>query len=219
LHSGQLPALDAARVLRDCGVAVAEIRLASNAAAAVQCADALGYPVALKIESPQIPHKTEAGGIALNSQDAAAVTAAYGQVIDNARRYDPAACIDGVLVQKMVTGGVEMVVGLHRDPVHGMIVMAGIGGIHIEVLKDVAFRAVPVTVAEAGRMLDELKSSQILAGVRGAAPVDRAALTQLISAVSLLGVAAGERLVELDLNPVLARTDGAIAVDWLMICR
>ena len=112
-----------------------------------------------------------------------------------------------------------MVVGLHRDPVHGTVVMAGIGGIHVEVLKDVAFRAVPVSPNEAGRMLDELKSARILDGVRGAPAADRAALAKLISAVSLLGVAAGERLAELDLNPVCARPDGAYALDWLMICK
>ena len=117
-----------------------------------------------------------------------------------------------------MTGGVEMVVGLHRDPVFGTVVMAGLGGIHVEVLKDVVFRKVPVTAAEAGRMLDELKSAAILDGVRGAPAADRAALAELTSAVSRFGAAAGARLAELDLNPVCARPDGALAVDWVMVC-
>ena len=140
-------------------------------------------------------------------------------VIENARRHSPAASILGVLVQSMVMGGVEMVVGLHRDPVYGTVVMAGLGGIHVEVLKDVVFRKVPVTAAEAGRMLEELKSGAILDGVRGCPAADRTALNQLVSAVSQLGVTADARLEGLDLNPVRARPDGAVAVDWLMICR
>ncbi len=217
--AGSVPSLEAAEILRACGVTLARAHLARDADDAVRHATAIGYPVALKIESPDIAHKTEAGGVALNLADAAAVRAAYSRIVANARAHDPHARLAGVLVQEMVSGGVEMVVGLHQDPVHGTVVMAGIGGIHVEVLKDVVFRAVPVTPLEAGRMLDELKSTRILDGVRGAPAVDRAALAQLISAVSLLGAAAGERLAELDLNPVRARYDGAFAVDWLMICR
>ena len=125
--------------------------------------------------------------------------------------------IDGVVVQEMVRGEVELVVGLQNDPVFGMVVMAGLGGIHVEVLRDVAFRKAPVTEAEAGRMLDELKGRALLEGVRGGAPVDRAALARLISAVSAFGAAAGGRLRELDLNPVLAGPGGARAVDWLIV--
>ena len=134
-------------------------------------------------------------------------------------RHAPAARISGVIVQAMARDGLEMVVGLHRDAVHGTIVMAGVGGIHVEVLKDVAFRAVPITPAEAAAMLDELKSSRMLDGVRGAPPMNRVALADLISRVSLFGAAAGERLAELDLNPVRVNAREAVAVDWLMVCR
>ena len=153
------------------------------------------------------------------SLDAAAVAAAFTRVTSNAARFKPDAIIDGVIVQPMAPDGVDMVVGLHNDPVFGTVVMAGIGGIHVEILGDVVFRKIPVTVAEAGRMLDELKSGALLNGARGAPAADRAALAQLISAVSRFGIAAGERLAELDLNPVRAGPDGAVAVDWLMICR
>jgi len=216
--AGALPTLAGAQLLQACGVTLAKCELAVNAAAADAAAKRLGYPVALKIESPDILHKTEADAVKLGLADAAAVKAAFAEVTANARRYKPAAKLDGVIVQAMAQGDVELVVGLQHDPVFGVVVMAGLGGIHVEVLKDVAFRTAPVTEAEAGRMLDELKSRAILAGVRGRTPVDRRALNRLISAVSLLGAAAGERLAELDLNPVLAGPAGATAVDWLMVC-
>ena len=117
----------------------------------------------------------------------------------------------------MAAGDVELVVGLKRDPVFGVVVMVGLGGIHVEVLKDVSFRRAPVTAAEAGRMLDELKGKALLDGVRGKPAVDRQALARLISAASQLGAAAGTRMAELDLNPVLCGPGGAVAVDWLMV--
>jgi acetyltransferase len=193
--------------------------LAKTADEAVACANRIGYPVALKIESRDIRHKTEAGGVALGLSDAAAVAAAFRRITSNARSYAADALIDGTLVQPMVQSGVDLVIGMHRDPVFGMVVMAGLGGIHVEVFKDVVFRTAPVSVTEASRMLDELKSSAILDGMRGALPVDRAALARQISAVSLFGAAAGAQLSELDLNPVRAGADGTVAVDWLMICR
>ncbi len=183
------------------------------------CAERAGYPVALKIESRHIPHKTEAGGVALGLADAAAVAVAFTQVTENAVRFKPEASIDGVIVQHMEPPGVDIVVGLNHDPVFGTVMMVGLGGIHVEILGDVVFRKIPVTVAEAGRMLDELKSRAVLDGARGAPAADRAALTEFISAVSRFGLAAGARLAELDLNPVRVGPAGAIAVDWLMICR
>jgi acetyltransferase len=214
---GALPTLAAAQLLQACGVSLARTELARNAAAAAACAARLGYPVALKIEAPAILHKTEAQGVKLGLMDAAAVTSAFAEVLANARHYQPGAAIDGVIVQAMAPAEVELVVGLQNDPVFGVVVMVGLGGIYVEVLKDVAFRTAPVTEGEAGRMLDELKAKALLEGVRGKAPVNRAALTRLISAVSLFGAAAAERLQELDLNPVLAGPHGAIAVDWLMV--
>jgi acyl-CoA synthetase (NDP forming) len=216
--AGAVSTLAGAQLLQACGVTLAKCELAANADAAAAVAKRLGYPVALKIESPDIMHKTEANAVKLGLADAAAVKAAFAEVTANARRYKPAARLGGVIVQAMAQGDVELVVGLKNDPVFGVVVMAGLGGIHVEVLKDVAFRTAPVTEAEAGRMLDELKSRAILAGVRGRPPVDRRALTRLISAVSLFGAAAGDRLVELDVNPVRAGPAGATAVDWLMVC-
>jgi acetyltransferase len=117
----------------------------------------------------------------------------------------------------MAAGTVELVVGLKRDPVFGPVVMAGLGGVFVEVMKDVAFRKAPVTEDEALAMLASLKGAALLDGVRGNPPVDKRAVAGLVAAVSRFAAAAGDRLVELDLNPVLAGPDGAVAVDWLMV--
>ena len=224
LPSLQLPAdagvvgsPSAQALLEQCGIPVACATLVHSADEAVQAAVAIGYPVALKIESGAILHKTDVQGVKLGLKDAEAVRWAYTAVTEAAHRLKPDAVVDGVLVQPMIEGDVELVIGLQNDPVFGLVVMVGLGGIHIEVLKDVVFRKAPVTPTEAGRMLDELKSHAILHGVRGKAAISRDALTQMISTVSCFGVAAGSRLKELDLNPVLAGPHGVTAVDWLMV--
>jgi acetyltransferase len=214
---GPVASLEGRALLQNCGVNTAAAELVATADDAVTVAEALGYPVALKIESPDILHKTEARGVELNLKDAAAVRSAFAQLLANARQYKPDARISGVLVQAMATGEVELVIGLKRDPVFGPVVMVGLGGVLIEVFKDVVFRAAPVTEGEALRMLNELKSRVVLDGVRGKPPVDKAALAGMISAVSRFAAAAGPRLAELDLNPVLAGSRGVTAVDWLMV--
>lgn len=217
--TGVVPTLAARDALRACGVNLCATELAADADAAVAAARRLGYPVALKIESRDLPHKTEAGGVKLGLQDDAQVRASYAAILESARRYAPDAHIDGVIVQAMAAGDVELVVGLKNDPVFGPVVMAGLGGVFVEVLKDVAFRKAPVTPAMALRMLDELKAAAILSGVRGKPAIDKGAVARLISAVSVLGAAAADSLEELDLNPVLAGPASATAVDWLMITR
>jgi acetate---CoA ligase (ADP-forming) len=216
---GPVSALAARALLDAAGVATVVCEPAPDADAAVAAAQRLGYPVALKIESPDILHKTEAGGVRLNLGGADAVRRAFLEVVESASRHHAGARVSGVVVQPMLAGAVEMVVGLQRDRGLGTVVMAGLGGIHVEVLKDVVFRPVPVTPAEAGRMLEELRGRALLDGVRGAPAVDRAALARLISAVSCLGVAAGDRLESLDLNPVLAAPSGAVAVDWRLLLK
>ncbi len=216
-QAGPVPSIEGQALLAQCDVSTAAAKLAASADEAVKAADALGYPVVMKIESPDILHKTEAKGVALNLADAGAVRAAYAALLANARAYDPKARVQGVLVQAMAKGDVELVIGLKRDAAFGPVVMVGLGGILIEVFKDVVFRAAPVTEAEALRMLDELKSRAVLDGVRGKPPVDRKAIARMISAVSRFGAAAGPRLAELDLNPVLAGPRGVAAVDWLMM--
>ena len=136
--------------------------------------------------------------------------------MESARKHNVQARLDGAIVQAMARGGIELVVGLKRDRVFGTVVMAGLGGIHVEVLKDAVFRRAPVTAGEAARMLDELRGRALLDGVRGVRGVDRAALARFVSAVSCFGAAAGDRIEALDLNPVLAGPEGAVAVDWLL---
>jgi acyl-CoA synthetase (NDP forming) len=216
-NGGPVGSLAARAILEQCGVPVAAAVLAGSADEAVKAAAKIGYPVALKIESSAILHKTEVQGVKLGLKDAEAVRWAYTALTEAAYRHKPDAPVDGVLVQPMVDGDVELVIGLQNDPVFGPVVMVGLGGIHIEVLKDVSFRKAPVTPGEAGRMLDELKSRAILDGVRGKVAINRNTLTQMISDVSCLGAAAGPQLKELDLNPVLAGPQGVTAVDWLMV--
>lgn len=217
--AGPLPTVDAAAMLDAFGVPLAPLALATTPDEAVAAAERLGWPVALKIESPDILHKTEIGGVEIAIKDADALRASFDRIMTRAHDGAPNAHFSGLIVQKMGIGTVEMVLGLRRDPIFGPVVMVGLGGVFIEVLKDVVFHRAPVSEAAAGRMLDRLQGRMMLDGVRGAAPVDRAALCRTIAAVSRFGAASADWLEELDLNPVLAGPDGVVAVDCLMIAR
>lgn len=219
LRPGVMSSLEAAGLLKSFGIPLADGRLGSTADEAAAAADHIGYPVALKIESPDIAHKTEADAVRLNLPTAQAVREAFKTVVANARRHDPHAVISGALVQPMAGGDTEMVVGLQNDPVFGPVLMLGLGGIFVEVLRDVVFARAPVTPVQAMEMLDHLQGRRLLDGVRGRPPVDRAAVAALAAAVSRLGAALGPRLAELDLNPVRCGPDGAVAVDWLLVLR
>ena len=215
---GTVDTVSAVRLLSQCGVPMAPVQLAATADAAVAAAEALGWPVAVKIESPDILHKTEAKGVRLGLRTGDEVREAFASLVAAARAYKPAARIDGVIVQKMAGGGaLEVVIGLQNDPVFGPVVMAGLGGVFVEVLKDVSFRRCPVTPMQAGEMLGGLRGAAMFGAVRGRAAVNRPALVDAIVAVSRFGAAAGPRLAELDLNPVLADAVGASAVDAVML--
>ncbi len=217
---GAVDTATAVALLRDAGVPMLPVCRAADAQAAADAAQKLGWPVVLKIESPDILHKTEVGGVRLDLRSAEAVRAAFDELVAAARAHRPGARLDGVIVQPMAPGsGVEMVVGLQDDPVFGPVVMVGLGGVFVEVLRDVAFRRCPVAQDEAHRMLDELRGVALLGPVRGRAAVDRAALAEVIVAVSLFGLAAAPRLAELDLNPVRVDAEGAVALDVVMVLR
>jgi acetyl coenzyme A synthetase (ADP forming)-like protein len=186
--------------------------LAGSAEEACKLATDLGAPVAMKIVSPDILHKTEAGGVVVDVRGEQAVAQAYDQIIANARAYDPDAEITGVQVQQMLTGGQEVIVGATTDPTFGKVVVFGLGGVLVEVLKDVTFRLAPVSDDEATSMLDDIAAAEVLKGARGAEPVDRAALADLIRRLSEL-VADFPQIREFDLNPVFATADGACAAD------
>jgi acetyltransferase len=214
---GTMSSVAAAAVLQSAGVPLAPFESATDADAAADAARRLGYPVALKIDSRDVPHKTEAGGVLLGIADETALRAAFGQIVSTVRERCATARIEGVVVQRMMHPGVEMVVGVQQDSAFGPVVMVGFGGVLIEVMKDVAFAAAPLTFSEADAMLASLKAAQVLQGVRGRPPVDRAALCNLLVDVSKLAAAAGARVAELDLNPVMAGADGCVAVDWLVV--
>ena len=194
--------------------------LAVSADDAVAIARQVGGPVAMKIESVDIPHKTEAGAVRLGVVGDGPVREAFDQVMAAARTHAPAAALDGVLVQQMApAGGIEMMLGVVNDPVYGPVVVAGLGGIHIEVLHDIAYRVGVIDAQEARRMLKELRSYRLLEGVRGAPPRDIAGLCDLISRLSWLAEDCREQILELDINPLLLmpQGEGALVVDALIV--
>lgn len=214
---GVQPSVVATRWLSEAGVTMAPVTLARTADEAVEQWRKAGGAVALKIESPDITHKTEVGGVLLALNDEAALREGYRTLMERASRALPAARLDGVLVQRMAGGHVELVVGVQRSPVFGMVVMVGLGGILVEVLKDVVFRRAPFGIAEAHDMLAELKASAILDGVRGKPGVDRNRIAAMLSRLSLWAAGMEDALAELDLNPVLVGSDGPVAVDCVMV--
>src|SRR5277367_2244150 len=188
-------------------IAIAREGVASSAEEAAELASGIGFPVVMKIVSPQILHKTEAGGVIVGVKSAAAAKDAYAAIVGNAKKYDAKAEILGVQVQQMLAGGQEVIIGAVTDPAFGKLVAFGLGGILVEVLKDITFRLAPATKEDALSMLDGIQAAEILRGVRGAKPVDRAALADMIERVSTL-VADFPEISELDLNPVFASERG-----------
>jgi acyl-CoA synthetase (NDP forming) len=184
-------------------------RLATSAVEAAEAADALGYPVALKIASPDLPHKTEAGGVVLGLQTRDAVAATYDRIIASARHYKADADIDGVLVQRMAPRGHELVIGMVNDATFGPIMMVGLGGTIVELMGDVVHRPAPVDAEEAAEMLRSLKSAKLLQGFRGAKPIDIAPAAELIASVSRVALVYREQIVEMEFNPVILHADGS----------
>jgi acyl-CoA synthetase (NDP forming) len=199
---------EATALLGEYGIRALPGRLATDADAAVAAAQAIGWPVALKLQSPQIPHKTEARAVALDIADEAALRRAYDAMIAHVRSAVPDAQIRGVLVQAMARRGIEIIAGIADDADFGPIVMVGLGGIHAELFGDVAFAPAPLTLTQAAAMLGKLKAAKLLAGMRGAPPADGPALAQLLVRLSHLGADAPDRIAEIDLNPVMLYPEG-----------
>jgi acyl-CoA synthetase (NDP forming) len=205
----------AKRLLNDIGIPGAPERECADEAAALAAAEQIGYPVVMKILSPDITHKSEMGGVLLDVADGDAVRAGYRLLMQRARDAAPQARIEGVLVARQLKGGVECILGVHRDPVFGPIVMFGLGGIFVEVLQDVVFHRAPFGVDVAETMIRSIRGAPLLLGARGRPPVDIAALAALLAKLSVFAATAGPRLLSVDLNPVLAmpQGQGAYAVD------
>ncbi len=190
--------------------------MATSATEAARIATEIGFPVVIKIVSPDILHKTDAGAVIVGVKTAAEAEQAYETILRNAKKHNSGANVSGVLIQQMLAGGHEVIVGALTDPSFGKVVAFGLGGVLVEVLKDVTFRLAPATEADALSMLDGIAAAEILRGVRGGAAVDRAALARIIVAVSQM-VTDFPEIHELDLNPVFATPDGATAADVRII--
>ncbi|MFZ9440538.1 MAG: acetate--CoA ligase family protein, partial [Hylemonella sp.] len=207
-----LTAPEAKQICDAYGITVPKEALAGSAEQASQAAAEMGFPVVMKIVSPDILHKTEAGGVLVGIKNAEEAASAFEKIIANARNYKADANIVGVQVQQMIKAGQEVIIGAVTDNSFGKLVAFGLGGVLVEVLKDITFRLAPATLQDAYSMLDGIQAAEILKGVRGGDPVDREALAKLIVAVSKL-VSDFPEISELDLNPVFASKQGAVAAD------
>jgi acetyl coenzyme A synthetase (ADP forming)-like protein len=207
-----LTAPEARGICEAYGINIPREGVAKTGEEAVKLATGIGFPVVMKIVSPQILHKTEAGGVLVGVKSAEQAAQGFSTIVENARKYDPKAEILGVQIQQMLSGGHEVIIGAVTDPAFGKLVAFGMGGVLVEVLKDITFRLAPATTEDALSMLDGIQAAEILRGVRGAQPVDREALGSMIERVSVL-VADFPEISELDLNPVFASEKGATAAD------
>jgi acyl-CoA synthetase (NDP forming) len=207
-----LTEVESKKMLKAAGIPVVETRFAANMKEAVAISKELGFPVALKVMSADVVHKSDAGGVKLGLQNISQVEKGYSAMMKSVKAAVPNAKIDGVSVQKMARPGVEVIVGMSKDPQFGPVLMFGLGGILVELLKDVSFRIVPVTKFDASEMIREIKGFPMLTGFRGSEPADLNALENLIVSVSKF-VGFNPNVKELDLNPVFAYKDGVIAVD------
>ncbi|HXQ63156.1 MAG TPA: acetate--CoA ligase family protein [Acidimicrobiales bacterium] len=214
---GPLGADASRRLLEAFGVPLAGEGLAHSSAEAGRLSRAIGFPVVMKIASPDFPHKSDAGLVRLGVDSAGRASTVYAELVKRAAKANRKARIEGVQIQEQVDGGVEMIVGVTRDPVYGPAVLVGTGGVFAEVLKDVAVRPLPLDRRDAEEMVKSLRGYALLTGARGQARADVKALVDVVLSVARLAAACGDRLAELDLNPVVVRPRGAVAVDSLVV--
>ncbi|NLW90146.1 MAG: hypothetical protein GXY34_00895, partial [Syntrophomonadaceae bacterium] len=216
--SGAFSESESKSFLRKFGVPTTREILAHNWDETLKAANEIGYPVVIKIDSSDILHKTEADVVRINIKNDEELQAAYEQISQNAKTNKPDAKINGVLVQEMVSGGVEAFIGATYDAQFGPNIVYGLGGIYVEVFKDIAHRIAPVSEAEALAMIEQTKSAKILKGARGKT-YDVQSLVKLIVSVSEAVARLGDRMAELDLNPVIVTKDGVKVVDALLITK
>lgn len=217
LTRGPLGEHESKEVLRAYGIPTTRDLLVSSATEAVRAATALGGPVVLKVASPDIAHKSDLGLVRIGLRSAAEIRRAHAELLEAAAAAAPDARVDGVLVSELVHGGVECVVGVSRDELFGPVVMFGLGGVFVEVFADVTFRVPPFDRAEARRMIDEVRGAALLRGVRGGARADLRALTDVLMRVQRLAVDHANGIAEVDVNPLVARPDGVVALDALVV--
>jgi acetate---CoA ligase (ADP-forming) subunit beta len=211
-----LTEVEAKELLNKAGIPVVQTKLAHSKREAISISKEIGFPVVMKVNSRDVIHKSDSGGVKLGLANATQAGKAYSEIMSSIKQAHPDARIEGVSVQPMVAPGVEVIVGMSKDPQFGPVIMFGLGGILVEVLKDVSFRIVPLTERDAGEMIREIKGYPILEGYRGQKPACLPALEKLIVEVSRF-VERNSHIRELDLNPVFAYPDGALAVDARII--
>ncbi len=199
-------------MLRQAGIPVVPTVLVNSKKAAIAAAKKIGFPLVMKIASPDIAHKSDVGGVRLGLSNATQAGKAYSDIISSVKEKEPGAKIDGVTVQAMAKPGVEVIIGMNKDPQFGPVIMFGLGGILVEIIKDVSFRLVPLERQDASEMIQEIKGYTLLKGVRAQPPVNITALEDLILKVSDL-TTKNPQIKELDLNPVIASPEGIVAVD------
>ena len=208
---------EAKSILSTAGIPTNREFLTESCGEAIEAQKTIDGPVVLKVASPNIPHKTEIGGVLLNLTTKEEVEEGYKKLITSVQSNAPEAKIDGIIVAEMISGGIETVLGVTNDPVFGPTVMFGLGGVFVEVLKDVAFRVAPFGTEEARRMIDEIRGRAVLDGARGAPPADIEALANAISTLSIFAAENSDNIQTIDINPFIALPKGALAVDALII--
>ncbi|MFW6125590.1 MAG: acetate--CoA ligase family protein [Chloroflexota bacterium] len=211
-----LTEVESKQVLREAGIDTTEIRLAKTREEAIAAVKEIGFPVALKIVSPDVLHKSDVGGVKLGLKSEKAVDKAFDDIMSAVKKKEPDARILGVAVQKMAKPGVEVIMGMTKDPQFGPVLMFGLGGILVEVLKDVSFRIVPLTKRDAHEMVREIKGYPILEGYRGQEAANTDVLEDYLLKISDF-VDDKAEINELDLNPIFAYKNGAVAVDARVI--
>jgi acyl-CoA synthetase (NDP forming) len=207
---------DSRDLLAEYGLDLPAALLAANAAEAKRAAREIGYPLAMKVVAPDIVHKSDAGGIKLNLKDEAAVERAFAEIMAGAAKITAKDRVLGALISPMVPEGRECIIGMIRDPQFGPVIMFGLGGIFVEVLKDVAFRVAPLTAEDIDEMIQEIKGFKLLTGVRGESPKDIRALKNILGKLSAIATDNPE-IEEFDLNPVIVHQQGASIVDSRVI--
>jgi len=207
-----LTEVESKQILAEAGIPIAGAQLAASREEAVAAARQIGLPVVLKIVSPDISHKSDVGGVKLNLGSEEEVAAAFDEIVAAAQRAQPEATVLGVSVQEMARPGVEVIMGMTKDPQFGPVLMFGLGGVFVEVLKDVAFRIVPLEPRDARQMIRDIQGFPVLEGFRGQEPADLAALEDMLMRLSAF-VEEHPEIQELDLNPIFAYKDSALAVD------
>jgi acyl-CoA synthetase (NDP forming) len=213
-----MPADRVWKLLKDWKIPVLPMMIASTPSDTVEMARQLGYPVAMKILAPDISHKSDVHGVILNLNSDKEVDKAYLTMMDSVKKHVPDARIDGVLLQKMAEPGLEVIVGVKLDPQFGHVVMFGLGGIFVEIYNDVSFRITPIDKKTALEMVFEIKGSSIIKGIRGKEPVDVEAIVNVITVVSNM-IEKHPDILELDINPLIVYSRGAVAVDARILTR